>query len=179
MKRTQPFYFHLIFIVTNFVFCLSTKDEVKAAVVDIGSSLCRFGTAGEDLPRHLFRSDIGVSEDTDDSDHKIGDVSLRFVQSDVNIESVIGPDGTTDWDNYASLMNYGLEECMKIDTTEYPLMVSNSDYSNYLKSSENVSNYYFIADDSTFCIFNLLFVIKEMIDLRCSVYMIDDITFQY
>ena len=118
---------------------LYVTDEVKAAVVDIGSSLCRFGTAGEDLPRHLFRSDIGVAEDSDDSDHKIGDVSLRFVQSDVSIESVIGPDGTTDWDNYASLMNYGLEECMKIDTTEYPLMVSNSDYTNYLKSSENVS----------------------------------------
>ena len=101
--------------------------------------MCRFGTAGEDLPRHLFRSDIGVSEDSDESDHKIGDVSLRFVQSDITIESVIGPDGTTDWDNYASLLNYGLEECMKIDSTEYPLMVSNSDYTNYLKSSENVS----------------------------------------
>ena len=113
-------------------------------MVDIGSSLCRFGTAGEDLPRHIFRSDIGVTEDSDESDHKIGDVSLRFVQSDVTIESVIGPDGATDWDNYASLMNYGLEECMKIDTTEYPLMVSNSDYTNYLKSSENVSRLHFL-----------------------------------
>ena len=114
-------------------------DEVQAAVVDIGSSLCRFGTAGEDLPRRIFRSDIGVSEDPEETDHKIGDVSLRFVQSDITIESVIGPDGTTDWDNYASLLNYGLEECMMIDSTEYPLMVSNSDYTNYLKSSENVS----------------------------------------
>jgi Actin len=128
-------FINYVLLIKNY--CL--LDEVKAAVVDIGSSLCRFGTAGEDLPRHIFRSDIGVSEDAEETDHKIGDVSLRFVQSDVTIESVIGPDGATDWDNYASLMNYGLEECMKIDTTEYPLMVSNSDYTNYLKSSENVS----------------------------------------
>lgn len=136
----SPIIFVLPCLIIPTSFC-ATLDEVKAAVVDIGSSLCRFGTAGEDLPRHLFRSDVGVSDDSDESDHKIGDVSLRFVQSDINIESVIGPDGTTDWDNYASLMNYGLEECMKIDTTEYPLMVSNSDYTNYLKSSENVSYY--------------------------------------
>ena len=128
-------FINYVLLIKNY--CL--LDEVKAAVVDIGTSLCRFGTAGEDRPRHIFRSDIGVSEDSEETDHKIGDVSLRFVQSDVTIESVIGPDGATDWDNYASLMNYGLEECMKIDTTEYPLMVSNSDYTNYLKSSENVS----------------------------------------
>jgi hypothetical protein len=31
-------------------------DEIKSAVVDLGSSTCRFGTAGQDVPRHTFRS---------------------------------------------------------------------------------------------------------------------------
>jgi hypothetical protein len=31
-------------------------DEIKSAIVDIGSSTCRFGTAGQDVPRHVFRS---------------------------------------------------------------------------------------------------------------------------
>lgn len=28
-------------------------------MVDIGSSICRFGSGGEDLPKHVFRSEIG------------------------------------------------------------------------------------------------------------------------
>jgi hypothetical protein len=81
-----------------------------------------------------------VADNSEDSENKIGDSSLRFVQSDLFIESVTGPDGSVDWDNYSSLMNYGLEDAMKIDATEYPLMISNNNYSNYLKSSENVSH---------------------------------------
>ncbi len=33
-------------------------DEVQAVVVDLGSSFSKFGTAGEDLPRHIFKSEI-------------------------------------------------------------------------------------------------------------------------
>jgi len=35
-------------------------DEVKACVVDMGSSQCRFGFAGQDVPRYRFRSDVGL-----------------------------------------------------------------------------------------------------------------------
>jgi hypothetical protein len=34
-------------------------DEVCASVCDLGSSLCRFGIAGQDTPRHIFRTDVG------------------------------------------------------------------------------------------------------------------------
>lgn len=37
-------------------------DEVCALVSDLGHSLCRFGAAGQDTPRHVFRSDIGVKQ---------------------------------------------------------------------------------------------------------------------
>ncbi len=33
-------------------------DDIKAAVIDLGDSLCRFGMAGQDCPRHLFSSSV-------------------------------------------------------------------------------------------------------------------------
>ena len=35
-------------------------DEVRAAVIDLGSYRCRFGAAGQDSPRHIFRTDVGI-----------------------------------------------------------------------------------------------------------------------
>jgi actin-related protein len=35
-------------------------DEVKAAVVDLGGSCCRFGFAGQETPRYRFRSEVGI-----------------------------------------------------------------------------------------------------------------------
>lgn len=34
-------------------------DEIQSAVVDLGTSQCRFGSAGQDLPRHVFRTVSG------------------------------------------------------------------------------------------------------------------------
>ena len=46
-------------------------DEVKACVVDMGSSQCRFGFAGQDVPRYRFRSDLGVmAAESTSSSHK-------------------------------------------------------------------------------------------------------------
>ena len=41
--------------------CLYYVDEINAAVIDIGTMTSRFGTAGQDAPKHVFRS---VSETT-------------------------------------------------------------------------------------------------------------------
>ena len=37
-------------------------DEVKGCVVDLGDTQCRFGFAGQDVPRYRFRSDVGIIE---------------------------------------------------------------------------------------------------------------------
>lgn len=36
-------------------------DEIQSVVVDLGTSQCRFGSAGQDLPRHVFRTVSGYS----------------------------------------------------------------------------------------------------------------------
>ena len=42
-------------------------DEIGAVVADIGSSICKFGTAGEDSPRHVFRSEQASHEQDQES----------------------------------------------------------------------------------------------------------------
>ncbi len=37
-------------------------DEVEAAVIDMGSSLTKVGTAGQDIPRFVFKSDVGLNK---------------------------------------------------------------------------------------------------------------------
>ena len=34
-------------------------DEVQSVVLDIGHSISKFGTSGQDIPRHIFRSEVG------------------------------------------------------------------------------------------------------------------------
>ena len=116
-------------------------DEVKAAVVDIGSVSSKFGTAGEDLPRHVFRSDIGLIDNHEGSSvpkKVVGDVSLRYVRDNVEIENVVTSDGTINYDHYEVLLRHGLEDCMRVDPTEYPLFLSNSNHADFLKSSEKM-----------------------------------------
>lgn len=43
------------------IICYFVVDETNAIVVDLGTSQCRFGTAGQDVPRHNFSS-VRISE---------------------------------------------------------------------------------------------------------------------
>jgi actin-like protein 6A len=62
-------------------------DEVRAAVVDFGSSSCKIGAAGQDTPRHVFRTDIGIVEDGADGLERyiVGDSALRIVRENMEI----------------------------------------------------------------------------------------------
>ena len=68
-------------------------DEISSAVVDIGGAFCKFGTAGQDSPPHVFRSDVGRVEreqehsqqGRSDTEYTIGDSELRVVRSGVDV----------------------------------------------------------------------------------------------
>ena len=72
-----------------------TGDEIKAAVVDLGSSMCRFGAAGQDIPRHAFRSELGFIEGSKEKESKtiVGDFGVRCIQDGVDIVRPFNADG--------------------------------------------------------------------------------------
>ena len=72
-------------------------DEVGAVVVDIGAALCKFGSAGQDAPQHVFRSDIGIvnASDMEENSFKLGDSALRVIKNDVDIGQPYSGGGNT------------------------------------------------------------------------------------
>jgi len=106
--------------ISQLMFC---GDEVPAAVIDLGSCTSRFGTGGQDAPRHVFRSDVGIvaaegglrgnnvnsssssssssgsssSNNSSSSSKKIlcGDMALRCVSDKIEVDSLYTPIGTS------------------------------------------------------------------------------------
>ena len=64
-------------------------DEVGSVVCDIGGAWSKFGSAGEDCPYHVFRSDIGYIEEEmsegPDRSYRVGDNALRLVQEKLEV----------------------------------------------------------------------------------------------
>ena len=64
-------------------------DEVGSVVCDIGGAWSKFGSAGEDCPYHVFRSDIGYIEEEmsegPDWSYRVGDNALRLVQEKLEV----------------------------------------------------------------------------------------------
>jgi actin-related protein len=59
-------------------------DEVQSAVVDIGNAFSKFGDGGQELPRHVFRSDIGKLAKSEK--YIISDSHLRHYLSNSAVE---------------------------------------------------------------------------------------------
>ena len=70
-------------------------DEVRAAVIDLGFATSKFGTAGQDLPRHIIRSDVG--ELKDGRGYVVGDLNLRHVKDDLEVSTPYSQDGIFHW----------------------------------------------------------------------------------
>ena len=118
-------------------------DDVPAAVVDLGSSTCRFGTVGQDSPRHVFRSDVGIVEQAPSSSSSssssggrrilCGDSVLRCVSD--NVETVSSPFSFTaqggtvvNWEIVEALLDHGFNTCMRVDPKSNALLLAESHF---------------------------------------------------
>ena len=129
--------------VVQSMFC---GDEVKSVVADLGAANCRLGFGGHESPRHSFRSELGLVEESDysmdvegkkgsESSSKkkgsdggkkrravLGDMSLRYIRDDIEIEKpfVMNDQGgtTINWEHVESAIQYGYRS-MHIDPKEY------------------------------------------------------------
>lgn len=120
--------------ISQLMFC---GDEVPAAVVDMGSCTSRFGTGGQDSPRHVFRSDVGVVEAehpgsarTGGKKITCGDMALRYVSEKMEVASPYTPKAEGEpgwdihWDNVEALIEYGLVQCMKVEPKEQCMLLA-------------------------------------------------------
>jgi hypothetical protein len=71
-------------------------------------------------------------------DKRVGNGSFRVVRENMEVEPAFDVDGSANWDNVESLLMHGLQDCMRISPSEFPLLLSNNNYKDYLNSSQKV-----------------------------------------
>lgn len=101
-------------------------DEIQACIIDIGNTSIKFGTAGEDLPRHVIRSDIGFLNSENQNQYIFGDLNAKIIKENIEITKHVQSDGSINWDCMDSLLQYGLCSSMYIDPAEYPILMAES-----------------------------------------------------
>ena len=116
-------------------------DESNAAVIDLGTSCCRFGASGQNAPSHVFRSDICEVTQTDGMKKTLfGDEVFRRIRTEpFEVRSLLETDSTQKWDDLEKLLNYGFQDRMRINPKEYAFLVSQGKHFNDFASQEKVS----------------------------------------
>eukprot|EP00002_Diphylleia_rotans_P019348 TRINITY_DN3746_c0_g1_i1.p1 TRINITY_DN3746_c0_g1~~TRINITY_DN3746_c0_g1_i1.p1 ORF type:complete len:320 (+),score=60.48 TRINITY_DN3746_c0_g1_i1:68-1027(+) len=136
-------------------------DEISAVVLDIGSATTKIGYAGEDTPRSNFPSFMGLIEGDDSVESSgdarmegetsqqqrdrrvfVGDEQLCVRRDHMKLHSPFTDGSVTNWDAYESICNYALKTALRIDPTQHPLLLAESNF-HQKKSREAVTEYMF------------------------------------
>lgn len=97
-------------------------------VADIGHANCRFGQAGQDAPRLVFRTDMGRLSEQGADRFIVGDSALRVLRENLDIVSPFN-EGDIEWNAMESLLRYGLDSCLlHVDQRDYPLLLAENQF---------------------------------------------------
>mmetsp|Transcript_36599 Transcript_36599/g.117515 ORF Transcript_36599/g.117515 Transcript_36599/m.117515 type:complete len:431 (-) Transcript_36599:296-1588(-) len=104
-------------------------DEVSAVVMDIGSSTTKSGYAGEDCPKFVVPSHVGVlggeeGASSEGARRLVGTSSLCVRRDGMRVESALTDGIITDWDAAESLIDHAFKSCLCTSPTEHPLLMA-------------------------------------------------------
>lgn len=113
----------------------NSPDEVAAVVLDPGSHTTRAGYAGEDTPRVITPSYVGVGPDTGamdrDSNKRVNkrpytyytESALNFAKSGAEVLPILQDGIVADWDSAVEQWQYIFDE-LRVDYKEQPLLLT-------------------------------------------------------
>eukprot|EP00743_Colponemidia_sp_Colp-15_P003099 GILK01003349.1.p1 GENE.GILK01003349.1~~GILK01003349.1.p1 ORF type:complete len:426 (-),score=47.17 GILK01003349.1:181-1458(-) len=117
-------------------------DEVSAIVLDVGSATTRAGYAGEDTPKAVFPSCVGVFDQGSGADamqidslsagasekshntYFVGNSAVNFRRDNVEMKGPMESGLIKDWDVMEQLWDHAFHKCLLADPKEHPLMVA-------------------------------------------------------
>lgn len=100
-------------------------DEVSAVVLDMGSSTTRVGYAGEDSPKFVLPSAVGVP--LDDDDHKrplVGTSHLAGRCDNLRLDTPMADGVVANWDAAEALIDHAYKSCVAAEPAEHPLLMA-------------------------------------------------------
>lgn len=116
-------------------------------VADLGSSIFKFGTSGQNTPTHIFRSEILEIVASEDTKQKFfGDEAFRCLRSEpFSVRSLSSGPLTSEQstEDLEDLIYYGIHHRMRLNPKDYGLLVSQGKHFTDIASQEKVHTSYF------------------------------------
>lgn len=104
-------------------------DEVAAVVADIGTLNSKFGFAGQDSPRGVFRTYAGIVHENGSQRKLYGDSKIRLLNHEMDVVSPFANE-SINWDSIELLLRYGIEDNLQVQAKEFPLFLTESKFHN-------------------------------------------------
>ena len=103
-------------------------EEVQTIVIDNGSGMIKSGFAGDEAPRSVFPSIVGVPKylcavGGMNKDRYIGDEACARAFSSI-LKYPIEHGVVQNWDDMEKILNYNFYNELKIDPSEHPVLIS-------------------------------------------------------
>ena len=123
---------------------MQTNDGYSTVIIDIGSGIIKSGFGGEDGPRNIFNSIVGIPKmpgvmvSMGQQERFVGDEAISKLEI-MNFNAPIQRGQVADWDKFETLLHYLLYEKMKVVPEEISIMITeapNSPKENKQKLSE-------------------------------------------
>ena len=110
---------------------MQTVDGYSTVIIDIGSGIIKSGFGGEDGPRNIFNSLVGIPKmpgvmvSMGQQERFVGEEAISKLEI-MNFNAPIQRGQVSDWDKFETLMHYLLYEKMKVVPEEISIMITES-----------------------------------------------------
>lgn len=107
-------------------------DEVSAVVIDMGTTSTKSGFAGEDCPKFVIPSCVGIvggeegaaAEGSSKGEHFVGSNALSTRRDGMRIEGAMRDGLVHNWDAAESILEHTFKSCLSSNPAEHPLLMS-------------------------------------------------------
>ena len=105
-------------------------DEVSAVVIDMGSTCTKAGYAGEDSPKYVIPSSIGVlgGEDAASKERRPGTNALAVRADGMRVTPAVTEGIVTDWDAAESILEHTYKSCLSVNAGDHPLHLAEANH---------------------------------------------------
>ena len=110
---------------------MQTINGYSTVIIDIGSGIIKSGFGGEDGPRNIFNSIVGIPKmpgimvSMGQQERFVGEEAISKLEI-MNFNAPIQRGQVSDWDKFETLMHYLLYEKMKVVPEEISIMITES-----------------------------------------------------
>ena len=105
-------------------------DEVSAIVIDMGNTCTKSGYAGEDSPKYVIPSSVGVigGEAGAAAERRAGTNALSVRADGMRVEPALSDGVVVDWDAAESILDHTYKACLSSNPADHPLLLAEANH---------------------------------------------------